>query len=65
MIKMSAPCPRYDQLYNEFLSESDVMKNINASEATLFEYLSNYSGKSIRDPQQVEYLFDDLFIEVC
>jgi hypothetical protein len=40
------------------------MKKYNEENRELYELLSNYSGSNITNPKEVNYLMDDLFIEV-
>ncbi|CAL8111037.1 unnamed protein product [Orchesella dallaii] len=61
-LRLNASCPRYDELRTQFRS-SDIMHQINEENKDLYEYLTNHSGRSIHDPQQVDYLYDVLYIE--
>ena len=40
------------------------MQQVDAENQDLYESLTNNSGRKINDPQQVDYLYDVLHIEV-
>jgi len=40
------------------------MRKVNEENEDLYEMLSNHSGRKVHDPQQVDYLYDVLYIEV-
>lgn len=60
---MSAPCPKLQRLIDAF-NQGPEMSQIYNENRELFEYLEKNAGKPIRTLQDVDYLYDDLFIEV-
>ena len=61
---MNASCPNYEKAYAEFKYNSPLMKKYNEDNRDLYELLSKHSGHTITNPKEVDYLMDDLFIEV-
>lgn len=62
-LRLNESCPRYEELRRLFRS-SELMRQINEENKDLYEKLTLHSGRSIHDPQQVDYLYDVLLIEV-
>lgn len=60
---MSAPCPRLEKLVDKF-NHGPEMARIYKENKEMFQYLSNHSGKPVKTLQDIDYLYDDLFIEV-
>lgn len=56
-------CPRYDYEMNKVL-QSPEMKRIDEENAQLYDYLSKKSGHKIENLQNIEYLYNTLWIEV-
>lgn len=55
-------CPRYEMELRKLI-EDDEFKRYNLQLKPIYDYVSNYSGKNIRDIQELEYLYNTLFIE--
>ena len=60
---MSAPCPRLKEAMDEFY-QSPMMVKLFQDNRELLDYLTLHSGKPIKTIQDVDYLYDDLYIEV-
>lgn len=60
---MAHPCPKYKEEYANFLRSKE-MTDFNAKHKELYDYLTKYAGAPVNDPEQTEYLFSNLKIEV-
>jgi hypothetical protein len=60
---LSSPCPLYDKLLNE-LNQSPEIQAMIARNKDLFAYLTEKSGRNVTTFEDVEFLYDVLFIEV-
>lgn len=56
------PCPKYDLLLKK-LQNTEQFKNINHQLHDLYAYLTRYSGTTISSVEDVEFLYNTLFIE--
>lgn len=56
-------CDKYAFEYQKVLTSPEI-KEINAENAELYEYLSRMTGKSVSSIETVEYLYNTLYIEV-
>ncbi len=56
------PCQAYDKAFNTYL-QSDKMKNVEASNQPLYDYLTSSTGSPINDYMDVLMIRDGLFIE--
>jgi len=61
-LRMSAPCPKLKKLMEEF-DNGPEMARIYKDNQHLFELCSNKSGKPVKTLQDLDYLYDALFIE--
>lgn len=56
------PCPLYDQTYDEY-EQSDQIKAILASNASLIQYLDQYVGQKIETICEVKTIYQALWVE--
>jgi lysosomal acid phosphatase len=56
-------CPRYDELLAQLNSSPDVRKRMDSNKEML-DYLAAKSGLNMSEIDDIEYLYDTLFIEV-
>jgi len=62
LLSLSSPCPLYDKLLNE-LNQSPEIQAMIAKNKDLFAYLTEKSGRNVTTFEDVEFLYDVLFIE--
>jgi lysosomal acid phosphatase len=60
---LESECPRYDELLAQFNSSPDVRKRMDSNKEML-DYLAAKSGLNMTEIDDIEYLYDTLFIEV-
>lgn len=60
---LESNCPRYFELVDELNSSPDIQKKLDDNKEML-DYLSLHSGLNMTVMDDVEYLYDTLFIEV-
>lgn len=58
-----APCPRYD-IELSAVKKSPQIKELNRKYKDLFDYVSKHAGDTIKDMENLEYIYDTLHIEV-
>ncbi|CAG7817551.1 unnamed protein product, partial [Allacma fusca] len=63
ILRLEADCPKYDQLKKDFLENSPVIKKLREDYADVLELLSNKTGRNVRNPEDVDYIYDLLFIQ--
>ncbi|XP_033225423.1 lysosomal acid phosphatase-like isoform X2 [Belonocnema kinseyi] len=62
LLAMKKYCPRYEyELEN--LKNSPEMKRIDQDNAKLYSYLTQHSGKKINSLEEIEFLYNSLYIE--
>lgn len=60
---LESDCPRYDELLVELNASPTVRQRLDEHKG-LLEQLSNYTGLNMTEVDDIEYLYDTLFIEV-
>jgi hypothetical protein len=58
----SAPCPKYDVLWNNLL-QSEEFKEANAGFQDLYDYISNYTGEKYTYPSDLTTILEALIIQ--
>ena len=62
ILAMKKYCPRYNEELQRF-EKSPEMQEYNKNHAELYEYVSTHSGARIRNPDDIERVYNSLFIE--
>lgn len=57
-------CPRYDELLADLNSSPEVRARLEEHKEIL-DYLAKNTGLNMTEIDDIEYLYDTLFIEVC
>lgn len=60
---LESKCPRYFELVNELNSSPEIQKRLEDNKE-MVDYLSKNTGLNITVMDDIEYLYDTLFIEV-
>lgn len=60
---LESECPRYNELLAELNSAPDIRKRLDSNKEML-DYLAVHSGLNMTEIDDIEYLYDTLFIEV-
>jgi lysosomal acid phosphatase len=63
LLVLESECPRYDELLAQLNSSPDVRKRMDSNKEML-DYLAVKSGLNMTEIDDIEYLYDTLFIEV-
>ncbi|XP_066144308.1 prostatic acid phosphatase-like [Euwallacea fornicatus] len=63
LLAAKKPCKKYDLLYKK-LFQSEYFVNISHINHDLYAYLTRYSGMTINDLRRLDYLYNDMQIEV-
>lgn len=58
-----SPCPRFDELFEKFLKESELAREMHAKVAEFYPILSERSGKNISTIFGTFLFFDTLYVE--
>lgn len=64
MLKMSAPCPRKQDAWSEYLRTSQEYKQVLEDNREFLEFLSKNAGMSITSIFSLTAVYDPLFCEV-
>lgn len=59
---MTRPCPRYDQVFTEYVQSAEIQSMQKGNE-TLFKYVEKNSGEKVRDFSDIVNVFEPIFIE--
>lgn len=62
LLALESKCPRYDELLADLNSSPDVRSRLDSNKE-LLEYLAEHSGLNMTEIDDIEYLYDTLFIE--
>lgn len=63
LLVLESDCPRYDELLADLNASPEVRKRMDDNKEML-DYLATHSGLNMTEIDDVEYLYDTLFIEV-
>jgi len=61
---MKRECPRFHEIFDDFIHNSDLMKRLNTENAELFKDLSKKSGENITTIMEIDGFYATLLVEV-
>ena len=64
LLRMNAECPKYKKLKEHMLKHSEEAKQLRKRYESVFELLNNKTGKKVETAEDVDYIYDALFIAV-
>lgn len=63
IIRMKRKCPRFYEMFDDFIHNSELMKKINTENADLFKDLSQKSGENITTIMEIDDFYATLLVE--
>ena len=63
LLVLESKCPYYDELFTTFNASPEVREKMESNKQ-LLDYLAQNSGVNMTEMDDIEYLYDTLFIEV-
>lgn len=63
LLRLDSDCPHYDELVEELRDTAEI-REVEEANKQLYEYLTQNTGRNVTSVEDIEYLYDALFIEV-